>query len=338
MDLRNRGRHAFALKSPAQLEIGRQQLKLNNADLQLEDADFVLHEFIYQDGQITSSGNFKQLPLAYLQNLSANTAGLKTDLRLNGNWQFAVRDRIDGHVALWREQGDVFLPTSPQTALGLNRLSLNIDAANNHLHGSLEAAGTRLGSLKVDAQSILSRRHGVWGIAGNAPLGANAHLAVESLAWIAPLLNRTGALSFDGALKADIDAGGTFAQPQLAGSISGERISVGLQNQGLRFSDGRFRLDVRDHELLLNHLSIRGGDGYLSGAGRLTLEGEASAMQLSLTADKLEVLSRPDRHLILSGSGVASAAGKRLLIVAKLKADSGLIELAKDGEATARMM
>ena len=335
VDLRNRGRHAFALKSPAQLEIGRQQLKLNNAELQLEDADFVLHEFNYQDGLITSSGNFKQLPLAYLQDLSANTAGLKTDLRLNGNWQFAVGDRIDGHVALWREQGDVFLPTSPQTALGLNRLSLNIDAANNHLHGSLEAAGTRLGSLRVDAKSILSRRHGVWGIAGNAPLAANAHLAVESLAWIAPLLNRTGALSFDGALKADIDAGGTFAQPQLAGSISGERFSVGLQNQGLRFSDGRFRLDVHDHELLLNHLSIRGGDGYLSGTGRLTLEGESSAMQLSLTADKLEVLSRPDRHLILSGSGVASSAGKRLLIVAKLKADSGLIELPKDGEATA---
>lgn len=335
MDLRNRGRHAFSLQSPAKLEIGRQQFKLNNADLRFEDADFVLNELAYQDGQISSSGNFKDLPLAYFQYLSAQTAGLKTDLRLNGNWQFAVRDRIDGHIALWREQGDVYLPTSPQSALGMNRLSLSIDASNNHLHGSLEAAGTRLGSLRVDARSILSRRHGVWGIAGNAPLGAKAHLAVESLAWIAPLLNTTGSLSFDGALNAEINAEGTFAQPRLAGSISGERFSVALQNQGLHFSDGRFHVDVRDHELLLNQLSIRGGEGYLSGAGRVTLEGEASAMQLSLTADKLEVLSRPDRHLILSGSGNASAAGKRLVIVAKLRADSGLIELPKNGEATA---
>ncbi|HUX90447.1 MAG TPA: translocation/assembly module TamB domain-containing protein [Gallionellaceae bacterium] len=335
MDLHNLGRHAFALRSPAKLEIGRRKFLLNNADLHVEDADVVLHELAYRDGQVSSSGTFKGLPLAYVQHISARTADLKTDLRLNGEWQFAVRDRIDGHIAVWRQGGDVFLPSSPQTAWGLNRLSLNINAANNRLHGNLEATGDLLGSLKVDALGIFSRRDGVWGIAGDAPIRANANLSVDSIAWIAPLLNRTGSLALDGALKAEVHADGTLAQPQLAGSIRGERFSVAWQNQGLRFTDGRFHVELRDHELLLNQLSIRGGDGNLSGQGRLALEGEAAVMQLSLTADKLEVLSRPDRHLILSGSGNASAAGKKLQIGATLKADSGLIELPKDSEVTA---
>ena len=52
-------------------------------------------------------------------------------------------------------------------------------------------------------------------------------------------------------------------------------------------------------------------------------------MNISLLADKLEVLSRPDRLLILSGSGDASAAGKKLQVTARLKADRGVIELPK---------
>ena len=79
---------------------------------------------------------------------------------------------------------------------------------------------------------------------------------------------------------------------------------------------------------------IHGGKGNLSGQGKLTLEGESPGMQLLLKADKLEVLSRPDHLLILSGSASASATGKKLQIESSLKADQGLIELPKDEELT----
>jgi translocation and assembly module TamB len=48
-----------------------------------------------------------------------------------------------------------------------------------------------------------------------------------------------------------------------------------------------------------------------------------------LKADQLEVLSRPDRLLTLSGTGEASWVDKRIQVQASLKADQGLIELPK---------
>jgi translocation and assembly module TamB len=50
-------------------------------------------------------------------------------------------------------------------------------------------------------------------------------------------------------------------------------------------------------------------------------------LQLALQADKLEVLSRPDRLLILSGTGNASWVDKHIQVHSSLKADRGLIEL-----------
>jgi translocation and assembly module TamB len=330
LQLRNRGRHAFSLKAPAKLEIATQHFALNNAGFDFKDANLVLHELSYTAGQFASSGRFNGLSLAYLQSFAEQTAALKTDLTLNGEWQFAVRDKVNGHIALWRERGDISLPTVPQTSLGLHTLTLKVDATDNQLKGQFEAAGTRLGSLMAAAQVMLSQRNGVWGIAGDAPVRANADLAIESLAWIAPLLDSSGALLFDGALQAELRADGTFAQPNLAGTLTGDRFIVALPNQGLRFTEGSFNAVLHDRMLSLDKLALRGGNGSLSGQGRLALENKTPVMQLALKADKLEVLSRPDRLLILSGSGDVAATGKKLRITASLTADRGVIELPKD--------
>lgn len=329
LELVNRGPHAFALKSAAKLEIAAQHFALNNAGFDFKGGNLVLRELSYDAGQLASAGAFNGLSLAWLQSYAQRTAALKTDLALNGEWQFAVRDKVNGHIALWRERGDVALPTVPPATLGLQRLTLKVDASDNQLQGQFEAAGTRLGSLRAAAEVMLSQRDGVWGIAGDAPLRANADLAIESLAWIGPLLDSSGALAFDGALKAEVRADGTFAQPNLAGTLSGARFSVALANQGLSFTDGSFNAELRGQVLSLDKFTLRGGAGSLSGEGRLALENKTPVMQLALKADKLEVFSRPDRHLILSGSGDVSAAGKKLRVTARLKADRGVIELPK---------
>lgn len=334
LELSNRGRHALTLKSPAKLELARQHLLLSNARFDFAGANFGLHELAYDDGQVASNGEFKGLPLAYLQGFAEQAADLKTDLTLGGTWQLAVHDKINGHIALWREHGDMSFSNDPLATLGLSRLALSVDAVNNQLQGSLDAAGTNLGSLKAEAQSMLSNRNGDWGIAGDAPVQANADLSIESLAWMQLLLDKTGALTFDGAVKARMRAGGTFAQPRLTGTLSGDRFTAALPNQGLNFTEGRFQAELQDQVLQLKELIVRGGDGTLKGQGQLKLEDGAPAMQLSLQADKLEVLSRPDRLLILSGTSDASVAGKDIKITAKLKADHGLIELPK-GDAPA---
>ncbi len=331
LELANRGRHAFALLSPAKLEVARQRLLLGDARFDLGGARLAVRELAYDGGHLVSRGEFQGLPLAYLLSRAGQASALKTDLILGGDWRIAMRDKVDGHVALRRERGDVFLPTTPQTALGIDRLALSVEAVDNRLQGRLEAAGARLGSLQAGARGVLSRRAGAWGIAGDAPLHADASLAIESLAWLAPLLDSSGALTLDGALKAEVRAGGSLARPELSGGLTGSRFTVALPDLGMNFTEGRFQASLHGQTLRIDDLALRGGAGGLGGQGRLAFKDGAPAMQLALKADKLEVLSRPDRHLVLSGNGEAEVAGKTVRIAAKLKADRGVIELPKEG-------
>ncbi len=334
MSLSNRGRHALVLKFPAKLELAQRHFLLSEARLEVIGANLIVHELTYDSGQFASRGEFNGLPLAYLKDSAQQAEEFKTNLTLSGDWLFAARDKVNGHIALQRESGDITLPTDPQTTLGLTRLALKIDAVNNQLRGSVEATGTHLGHLKADGESVLSRRDGVWGIAGDAPLHASADLAIQSLAWLAPLLNKTGALVFDGAVQAMMRVDGHFAQPQLSGSLSGDRFSIALPEQGLRFSDGRFQAQLQDQAVLLKALTIRAGEGKLTSEGRLDFESGVPNMQLSLKADKLAVFSRPDRLLILSGSGDVVVAAKKVQVNAQLKADRGVIELPKGDTPT----
>ena len=328
-ELSNSGRHAFVLTSPAEFEVDGQHFALRNARLDVAGGNIALNEFAYSRARIESNGEFRDLSLGYLQDLAERPADLKNDLTLSGDWQFAVNEKINGHIALWRENGDIYLPVTPQTSLGLQRVALNADISNNQLQAQLEAVGTTLGNLKADAQVGLSRHNGIWGIAGNAPVNAHADLSIASLSWIGPLLDRNGAIALDGAIRADLHADGTFAQPGLNGNVSGEHLTLALPNQGLRFSEGSFQANLNDQELLLDSFAMRGGEGKLKGQGKLKFGGSTPYMQLSLEADKLEALSRPDRHLILSGNGDVAVTGNKLKITTKLKADRGLIVLAK---------
>ena len=335
-EMSNQGELDFSLQSPAKLELARQRFELQQANFEFGEARLKVQEIAYNNGHLTSMGTLDKLPLGKIINFTDKTADVKADLALSGNWQVDIAEQVNGHLAIWRDSGDITLPAEPPTTLGLDHLSLKLEALNNHLQAQLEARGSKLGSLQAEAQVMLTRRDGAWGIAGNSPLAAHANLSVESLAWLAPLINSSGTLTFDGALKAAVHAEGSFAQPQLSGTVAGSRLIVELQNQGLRFTEGSFQMNLRDQALLLEQFSMKGGGGHgsLAGHGRLTLDGESPAMQLSLTADKLEVLSQPDRLLILSGTADASTIGKKLQFKAKLVADQGLIELPKDDTLT----
>ena len=333
LELVNRGAHAFTLQAPATLEIARQHLLLDNARVDLAGAALNVVEFSYDAGRIGSRGEFKNLPLAYLKAVAAKADDFDTDLRLGGNWQFTVKDRVDGRISLWREGGDIAYRSNieylqePRLAFGLDRFTLDMEAINNRVQLRAEANGAQLGSLKADAQSELAQRDGAWGIAGDTPVHGHVALAVKTLAWLQPILE--SAVSFDGALDAELSLDGRMAQPTLTGALSGTRFSVALLDQGVKFTDGHFRAEFRDQVLRLDELTLRGGDGTLTGQGRLSLENGSPVMQLSLEAQKLDVLASPDRQLTLSGKSELSATGQAVRVSAQLKADRGSIELPK---------
>jgi translocation and assembly module TamB len=339
--LASQGRYPLTLLAPARLELAPARVRLAEARLAALGAAFNIRGFDYQAGQFSSRGEFKGLSVTALSRLPAWPEYVGGDLVLGGTWQIAAGDQVNGRIAVERERGDLVLATtlatSPatSTALGLQRLNLLAEAGNGRLRAALDADGATLGRLRAQGESLLSRRDGVWGIAADTPFQASADLALHSLAWAAPILDRSGSSRFDGSLTARVQGGGTLAAPQLSGTIAGEGFSLALPEQGLDLRDGRFQAELNQDTLVLKSLSLRGGDGRLSGQGKLGLRGGQPDMRLALEADKLQVVSRPDRLLILSGDGNLALQARQLQLRARLKADRGLVELAK-GDAPTR--
>lgn len=340
LKLANKGRYPLTLLGPARLELGMDSLRLESARFAVLDAVFNVQEADYRAGALISRGEFKGLSAVLWKKWPDWPEEIGGDLVLGGAWRIDAGDRMNGHITLARERGDLVLavPGQPPTAMGLKHLSLAVDAKDDRMQASLEADGLALGRLRAKGESRLSRRDGVWGIAGDAPIQASADIALQSLAWAAPLVDKSGAIVFDGSLTAQVQAGGTLAAPRFTGTVAGEGFRLALPEQGLNLKDGRFLAELNQNDLELKRLSLSGDEGILTGQGRLALRagqpGLQPNMRLSLKADKLKVLSRPDRLLILSGDGSLALEANRLRLTAKLKADRGVFELAGEDAPT----
>jgi translocation and assembly module TamB len=330
LDLHNQGRYPLLLKSPAKLEIATDRVQLTDARFDFFTGTIHAANLRYQADQIFSQGEFKGLSLATLADLGAVPKELAGDLSLGGEWEFDIHDHVNGHITLKRERGDVMLDSTPPTNLGLSGLSLMLAAVNDQLQGHLEADGVKLGHLRVNAQSRLSKRDGQWGLGDDTPFQSSAALSLQSLSWLTPFIDRNGVIKMNGHLQAQVQGSGTLASPHFNGTISGERIKLTWPDQGLSFSDGHFQAELKQDVLELKSLALRGGDGQLTGQGRLSFTTAQPDMQLAFKADKLQVISRPDRVLVLSGTGQLTLSEKKLQVDASLKADRGQFELAKE--------
>lgn len=329
--LANQGRYPLTLQAPAVLELTADSVHLADARIAALGTVFNSREFRYQAGKFGSRGEFKGLSITPLKRLPAWPENIGGDLVLGGTWRIDAGDQVDGRITLERERGDLMLAATQgkPAALGLQRLSLLAEASNNRLHARLNADGSTLGRLRASGETRLTRRDAAWGIAADTPFQASADLALQSLAWATPYLDPAGATVFDGSLTAQLQGNGTLAEPRLSGTITGERFRLAQPEQGLDLKDGRFQAELSQDTLLLKSLSLRGGAGLLSGQGKLGLRGGQPDLQLALKADKLQVISRPDRLLILSGDGSVAMQARKLQLRARLKADRGLVELAK---------
>lgn len=320
---------AGELAAPARLRIASGALRLEQARLRVAGATVEVDELDWRDRSLRSRGSFRALPAATLRRWSGWARGWEGDLRLAGDWQVALGETADGRIRIAREAGDLGLGDAPGSPLmlGLTGLVLEIEAQGEGLRATLAADGTRLGRLRADAKSRLSRRDGVWGLAATAPVEGRVGLDLRSLAWTGALLDASGATRIDGRLDAELQFAGTLAEPRLNGSLRGEAIELALPEQGMRLRDGSFHAALEDGTLRVGQLRLRGGDGTLTGEGRLAWREEHPDIRLQLRAERLQVVSRPDRLLILSGDGELALRGEQLRVGARLRADRGLLEL-----------
>ena len=348
--LQNRGRYAMTLAQPVPLRLAvvpgagapglmrPQQIAFNGAVIALPAGTINIASLTKNGPRWTSKGAATGVPLNYLAQFSAALReNMRGDLALGGDWGLDLQTaavaggapQLSGMVHVFREKGDLIVGADVAVVLGLRTLDLRADVTGGALRTRVEVDGTRAGVARIDATTQLV--NGRLGIGSPLQLSANADMA--SIAWMAPLTGQPG-LELDGTMKLALTGAGTIGAPTLNGTINGDAMAVRWPEQGVKLRNGQLRAQLAGDQMLLQRLSFDGIEGNAVADGAIRFAGGEATMQLKLVANKLEALSRPDRTVVVSGTGTVNRSATSFDVDGKFRVDRALVELAPQGRPT----
>src|SRR5262245_10768814 len=105
----NRGAWTTRLAAPAHLEVARSRVHVGAARIQVAEGDFNLAEFAWDDGRISTAGDFSAVPLATFARVAGTPLPFQSTLTLSGEWKLATTPRLNGTLAVRRQSGDIVI-------------------------------------------------------------------------------------------------------------------------------------------------------------------------------------------------------------------------------------
>jgi translocation and assembly module TamB len=360
------GRQPFLrLAAAAPLQVGTAAFTAGPADFLGAGWSLHLERVRYQQQRWQSVGSLHALPVVdtlsefpeWFDSLSGAVKGNGDALRVNGEWDVGhasaaaplpQRSRPTGRLRLWRESGDLSIGSLP---LGLEEGTFNVLAANGRLEGQLNLRGKRLGELAGElsaassAEALIDRA---------APWHGQVRVSAPDLAWAGPLLGEGWQLGgrLAGAMRID----GSPAKPRLRGEWRGDDLALRVLDQAMRLEHGKLLVELSgeadgDVRLLLKQLSFDSllqplprallldpgidASSLTAKPGRVEATGELRAGHsegvLSLRAERLGVMQRPDQWVLVSGDAQFKLGERVLDVLGRFRLDAGYWELAKSG-------
>ncbi|MBK7661996.1 MAG: translocation/assembly module TamB domain-containing protein [Sterolibacteriaceae bacterium] len=332
----------LALAEPAPLAASAAQVALGPAEFRTTTGRLSLGEARWSPEGWSTRGELSGLQVGFALDEQQRATAKGRTLTLGGKWDLRGSTHLDGTLDLFREAGDLTLEGDTPVSLGLRQLELKLVAQQDRVDARLDATGEKLGQLNARAALALERDGQLWKIARNAPLEGDARFAMPSIAWVGPLVGPN--LQLAGAVGGNFTLGGSLARPDARGSVRVAGINLALVEHGLRLSDGEIEIDltqdrakltrfdfradprVRPRDLRVGYVELADRPGRLTGSGEIELpNGKGSIV---LKADRLAVLQRADRWLVMSGEARLDTAWDALALSGKLRADAGYFEFA----------
>lgn len=349
------GKVAARLLAPAALELAPDRVSLATAELAAGEHGRVrLLETLWTPSASVARGSLTGLVVDLRQRETARPAVAREGgderrgrgpgaLTLGAEWNLRAGDTLDGDARVFRESGDVAIEGEIRTRLGLEALEARLAARGDRLTLNWEVSGTELGRVDGSA-SLRAERIGKsgWRIAPQAPLQGQARLDMPSIAWLGRLMRDN--VDTAGRLQGEFALAGTVAEPLASGRINGRDLQFALVDQGLVLSGGELDMSFDRDRLRLDRLvfvspnRVRPRDNRVpverltATPGALTASGEillaTGAGEFRFRAERLPLLQRPDRWLIVSGDGRGRSTWTTLDLQADFRADAGYLEFA----------
>ena len=326
----------------------RSRSSTQNTDTPSEPGRINLIETRWKNDTAILRGNLTGFPAAQVPGL--DQGGRRNPLMLGADWDLQLGDSIEGQARLFRESGDLSVRGELSTRLGLERFEAYLFAQQQKVKLVLATHAKEAGELGVSLDAGIEREGQGWRLAPHVPLSGAAHLDMPSLAWLGRLSREN--IEIGGSLVAEITLSGTPETPDLQGYVKGRALQFSLLDQGLLLAGGQLeagfshhdgqqrlrltklefespnRVKPADKRLPVNELTATPGRLLVTGDVAIGTQIEAGQRgRFEFTADRLPLLQRSDRWMIVSGEGRAGLQGLALDVQAQLRADAGYIAI-----------
>ncbi len=344
--LESAGRFVARLVAPAALELAADRVRLGAAEINAGDKGRIrLQETAWSPTQSVLRGDLAGLVLDLEPKRRDGRPRRNADpLTLGARWDLTVGRTLEGEARVFRESGDLSVEGELRTRLGLEKLEAVLRARGERIDLALDVRGKEFGSVQGEA-GLRARRNadGMWSVPPETAISGSARLDMPSITWLGRLAREN--IDTAGRLAGSFNIGGTVGAPRASGRIEGRELVFALIDQGLILAGGELDLDFDSDRVRLERLEFISPnrvrpredripfDRLTATPGRFTARGEVVLAtgdgNFRFDADRLPLLQRDDRWMLVSGQGTARSTWTTLVLDADFRADAGFIEFAE---------
>jgi translocation and assembly module TamB len=337
------------LSEPAPISVAPGAVAFGPARFDARGTQFSAVEVQLSAGRWRTSGTFEGLKPQVLdarataaRRVVRTGTGDRPPLTLRGRWQLELADTLTGVVIVERTGGDIYGGIDALNPVGISDLGLALSVLNNRVTGTAYVRGKALGRLDAVIDAYVDTSGGVQ-IARTRPFRIDVDAVLPDLSWLGPLIGDSVQVEGSGSIKTAVS--GTPAEPTASGPIRASGLRIAYVEQGLRLEDGTLDANLEDGVLVVNELVFSGTPRVapddkraaesvnFSTPGRLRAVARIALRTLTgsvgIQADRLPVLQRRDRWMVVSGEGGITLAPERADLYAKLKVDGAYVDFSR---------
>jgi translocation and assembly module TamB len=333
------------LDAPAAVLISADRISLGPTTFTARDTKFTEVELTRDDGRWQTTGSFAELrPQVFDPRARAPRRAVRTTaadpqpLTLAGRWSLNLADAVSGIVVVERTGGDLYGGVDAVHPIGISDIGAALNIVDNRVSGTAYLRGRALG--KVDAVIDAYIDPDQLSLAQRRPLSIEVDAALPDLGWIGPLIGDQVQVQGAGAIRMTV--GGTPADPTADGTVTGRDLRLVWIEHGLRLENGVLNAALEDGVLVIDEMTFTGDarvapderralaalkaetPGSVNVVGRIALQTLTGS--IGIRADRLPILQRQDRWMVVSGEGGITLTPTRAELYARPVVDGAYID------------
>ena len=247
------------------------------------------------------------------------------DLQVGGTLSLQSAPRLRADIVLERRRGDLSVTDEIGTqTLGLSDLRLGLNADNGVWSFTQALAGSTVG---VAAGAVVARTGSdtAWPTAAT-PIQGVLELQVANLGAWGPWVPAGWRLG--GTLRTSATLGGRLGAPEYTGELRGRSLTVRNFAEGVNVTDGEVGIVLQGLTARIDTFTAKAGTGTLRLTGGASF-GSAPKADVTLRAERFQLLGRVDRRIVASGEGQLQLDPTRLAFDGRFSVDEGLIDFTR---------